>query len=201
MTQCPAWLAEKLPDPTAAHERLTITRYADVDTFGANGFALKSAAFSHGEALDPSFTADEEDAVAPPLEWTAPPAAAEELVLVVEDPAGRGDRAQLHWLAWGFPPQQGKLLEGETPPFAGKNAAGNSDWLLPKLDIGDPAHEYVFQLFAIDRPLGLMPGADASEVFDAIDGHVVGAALLSATYEPDDLDEWLDETEDEDLPE
>ena len=201
MTDCPAWLAEKLPAPAPAHSGLAIARYADADTIGADGFALKSAAFENGGALDPSFTADEEDAVAPPLEWTAPPSAAEELVLVAEDPAGRGDKSQIHWLAWGFPAQKGKLLEGETPPFAGKNAAGNSEWLLPKLDIGDPAHEYVFQLFAIDQTLGLMPGAGAAEVFDAIDGHVVAAAVLSGNYLPEDLDEWADDEADDDWDE
>ncbi len=198
MTDCPAWLADSLPRSTPQHTSLAVARYADVATLAANGFALKSPAFEDGGALDPSFTADEEDAVAPPLEWNQPPAGTQELVLVVEDPAGRNDQAHLHWLAWGFAPQQGKLLEGESPPFAGKNAAGNSEWLLPKLDIGDPAHDYVFQLFAIDRPLGLLPGAGADEVFAAIEGHVLGAAVLSATYQPQDLDDLIGENGDDD---
>ena len=197
MTDCPAWLADKLPEASPLHGRLAVARLADADTLGAEDFSLRSAAFRDGDALDPSFTADEEDAVAPPLEWSTPPSGAEELVLVAEDPAGRGDKAHLHWLAWGFAPQQGKLLEGESPPFAGKNAAGNSEWLLPKLDIGDPAHDYVFQLFAIDRPLGLMPGAGADEVFAAMEGHVLAAAVLNATYEPEDLDAWSEEDDEE----
>lgn len=195
MTDCPAWLANKLPEAKPQHARLAIARYADADTLGADGFALTSAAFEDGAALDPCFTADEEDAVAPPLEWSEPPSGTEELVLVAQDPAGRNDQAHLHWLAWGFAPQKGKLLEGESAPFAGKNAAGNSEWLLPKLDIGDPAHDYVFQLFAIDRPLGLMPGASADEVFAAIEGHVIGAAVLTAKYEPEDLGDLIDEND------
>lgn len=191
MTDCPAWLADRLPAAKPYHARLAVARYGDADTIGANDFKVTSAAFKNGAALDPSFTADEEDAVAPPLEWSVPPTGTEELVLVAEDPAGRGDQAQLHWLAWGFAPQQGKLLEGESPPFSGKNAAGNSEWLLPKLDIGDPAHDYVFQLFAIDRAVGLMPGAGAGEVFAAIDGHVLAAAVLSASYEPEALNESM----------
>lgn len=191
MTDCPAWLAEKLPEAKPHHAQLAVAQYADAETLGVDGFTLTSAAFQNGGALDPCFTADEEDAVAPPLEWTTPPAGTEELVLVVQDPAGRNDQPHLHWLAWGFAPQQGKLLEGESAPFAGKNAAGNSEWLLPKLDIGDPAHDYVFQLFAIDRPLGLMPGAGVDEVFSVLDGNVLGAAVLTAKYEPEDLDDLL----------
>lgn len=191
MSDCPAWLANKLPEAKPQHARLAVAQYADAQSLGVDGFTLKSAAFEDGGALDPCFTADEEDAVAPPLEWSEPPSGTEELVLVAQDPAGRGDQAHLHWLAWGFAPQKGKLLEGESAPFAGKNATGNSEWLLPKLDIGDEAHDYVFQLFAIDRPLGLMPGAAADEVFSAIDGHVLGAAVLSASYVPEDLEDLI----------
>lgn len=194
MTDCPVWLADRLPEAKPYHARLAVAQYARADTIGANDFVLTSAAFKDGGALDPSFTADEEDAVAPPLEWSEPPTGTEDLVLVAEDPVGRGDQAHLHWLAWGFAPQQGKLLEGESPPFAGKNAAGNSEWLLPKLDLGDPAHDYVFQLFAIDRPLGLRPGAGEDEVFAALDGHVLAAAVLSASYEPEALEDLIGET-------
>ncbi|TNE45676.1 MAG: YbhB/YbcL family Raf kinase inhibitor-like protein, partial [Sphingomonadales bacterium] len=52
---------------------------------GRGGLKLASPAFAPGAELDPCFTADEEDAVAPPLEWTAPPPGAMELVVIVED--------------------------------------------------------------------------------------------------------------------
>ena len=62
---------------------LALARIGAPELIGAEGFALRSAAFENGEALDPSFTADEEDSVAPPLEWSNPPAGSLELVLVV----------------------------------------------------------------------------------------------------------------------
>ena len=52
---------------------LAIARFGSEKLLGRSGFALTSPAFQHGGELDPSFTAIEEDAVAPPLEWTAPP--------------------------------------------------------------------------------------------------------------------------------
>ena len=33
-----------------------------------------------------------------------------------------GAEPACHWLVWGLAPQKGQLLEGETPPRAGKNA-------------------------------------------------------------------------------
>ena len=154
----PAWLGKALRNVRAGHGKLVVAKLGDEGMVGKSGFALTSAAFENGGALDPSFTADEEDAVAPPLEWSAPPPGTQELVLVVEDPDAPAPEPFCHWLVWGLPGQKGKLLEGEVPPRVGKNSFGNSEWLLPDPPTGHGAHDYVFQLFALDLPLVLMPG-------------------------------------------
>jgi len=178
----PAWLGKALRSARAGHARLAVARLGGDELLHRGGFDLRSAAFDDGEALDPSFTADEEDAVAPPLEWSAPPPGARELTLVVEDPDAPAAEPFCHWLVWGLPPQRGKLLEGEAPPRVGKNAFGNSEWLLPAPPAGDAPHDYVFQLFALDEPVALMPGATRDELIAAMRGHVIAAAVLTATY-------------------
>ena len=192
----PAWLGKALKNVRAGHGKLAIAHLAGEDLLNKGGFKLASPAFRDGEALDPSFTAGEEDAVAPPLEWTTPPAGAQELAIVVEDPdapqSAHGPEPFCHWLIWGLAPQQGKLLEGEAPPRVGKNSFGNSEWLLPDPPTGHGPHDYVFQLFALDRPLTLMPGATRGDLVEAMQGHVIAAAVLTATYvrsDEDDL-EW-----------
>ncbi len=129
----------------------------------------------------------------PPLEWSNPPAGSLELVLVVEDPDASGAEPACHWLVWGLAPQQGQLLEGETPPRVGKNSQANSEWLLPRLPQGEK-HDFVFQLFALDTPLEVAPGATRNTLLAAMEGHVIGVALLTATYEPaeDEDGEWDD---------
>lgn len=194
----PDWLVKALPGLAGSHAVLAAAQVADGALLGKSGFALTSPAFANGEMLDPSFTADEEDAVAPPLEWSAPPAGSQELVLVVEDPAGRGGgqpgEAQCHWLVWGLAAQRGKLLEGEVPPRVGKNAKRNSEWLLPEPPHDDPPHSYVFQLFALDLPLTLMPGASRGDLVSAMQGHVLGMALLTAQYAREEEDgDWDDD--------
>jgi Raf kinase inhibitor-like YbhB/YbcL family protein len=172
----------------SGHSSLAIARLATPELLGAGGFELSSAAFEDGEELDPCFTAYEEDAVAPPLEWSAPPGGAMELVLVVEC----ADTGACHWAVWGLAPQKGQLLEGEIPPLVGKNALGNSEWLLPKPPVGEK-HGFMFQLFALDAPLALSPGSKLDALLDAMDGHVVGVAMLTATFEPEEDDgEWGD---------
>ena len=189
----PDWLLAALPAVPGGHAGLAIGRLAQAQMLGRGGLALTSPAFAAGEALDPSFTADEEDAVAPPLEWTAPPAGTQELALIVEEPAAAGGPAACHWLVWGLPGQRGKLLEGEVPPRTGKNARGNSEWLLPAPPRGGAPHSYVFQLFALDLPLTLMPGAGRDDLVRAMQGHVIGAALLTATYAREEEGEGWDE--------
>lgn len=195
----PAWLGKALINVRAGHGRLAIVKLGGEGLIGKDGFDLTSPAFANGEELDPSFTADEEDAVAPPLEWTAPPAGTQELVLIVEDADAPGAEPFCHWLVWGLAPQRGKLLEGETPPKVGKNAFRNSEWLLPDPPTGHGSHDYVFQLFALDSAIPLAPGATRADLMAAMDGHVIGAAILTGTYarrEDDDEDgDWGDAAE------
>lgn len=194
MTDFPDWLTSALP-PSARHPGLAITSLGDARLLSRGGFKLSSPAFDAGEELDPCFSAQEEDAVAPPLEWSAPPAGSQELVVIVEDASSAGDTPQCHWLVWGLAGQRGKLLEGEVPPRTGKNAFGNSEWLLPDPPEGETRH-YVFQIFATELPLTLMPGASREELIAAIKGFVTGCAVLHSPFTGIAADEW-DEDEEE----
>ena len=187
-TGAPAWIQQAVGGEVSAE--LTAARVAEEKALGRGGFALSSPAFRHGGELDPSFTACEDDAVAPPLEWTAPPPGTQELVLVVED-VSKGD---IHWLVWGLPGQRGALFEGEVPPRTGKNGRGNSEWLLPDPPIG-VEHRYAFQLFALDLPLTLMPGATHADLVKNMQNHVIGLAILSARFEGHEVEEWDAEDE------
>lgn len=189
-----AWLAPALNNVRAGHGKLSVTALVGEREFGRSGFSLSSPAFADGEGMDPCFTAQEEDAVAPPLEWSAPPSGSQELVIIVEDADSGGAAPACHWLVWGLAPQKGKLLEGEVPPRVGKNALKNSEWLLPDPKSEEAPHDYVFQIYALDLPLTLMPGAGREELVAAMRGHVIGAAVLTGTYaRHDDEDEAWDE--------
>ncbi|MGB7408126.1 MAG: YbhB/YbcL family Raf kinase inhibitor-like protein [Pontixanthobacter sp.] len=196
--EVPTWLASALIRPHAGHAKLTVARLADEKTFGRGGFKLTSPAFDNGEALDPCFTADEEDAVAPPLEWNAPPPGSQEIVILVEDADTNDDTLTCHWSAWGLPGQKGVLLEGETPPRVGKNSKRNSDWLLPAPPENDDAHQYVFQIFALDLPMTLMPGAGYVDLVKGMENHVVAAAVLTGTYKREENDGDSDDRDEPD---
>ena len=187
------WLTKSLP-PAARHAGLAVAKLGNERTFERGGFKISSPAFEPGEELDPCFTADEEDAVAPPLEWSTPPSGAMELAIIVEDATSDGPEPRCHWLVWGLAPQKGMLLEGEMPPRTGKNSLGNSDWLLPDLP-HQQTHHFVFQLFALELPLTLMPGASREDLFAAMEGQVVASSVLVAQYtrSEEDEEDWDDD--------
>lgn len=192
MNSVPDWFNSALPQ-AARNPGLALAKLGNERAYGKGGLALTSPAFEPGSELDPCFTADEEDAVAPPLEWSAPPPGTQELVVIVEDATTSSDDPRCHWLVWGLPGQRGKLLEGEVPPRTGKNSLGNSEWLLPDLPVGEP-HTFVFQMFALDLPLTLMPGASRNELMAQLDGHVVASHALVAQYtKSDNDDDWDDD--------
>lgn len=180
MTDFPDWLSSELP-PAARHPGLAVAQLGDKRALARGGFALKSPAFREGEPLDPCFTAQEEDAVAPPLEWSAPPPGSQELIVIVEDATEHSSAPRAQWLVWGLAGQKGMLLEGEVPPRTGKNAAGNSEWLLPDPPVGETRH-FVFQIFATELPLTLMPGATRDELIASIKGFVTACAVLYAPF-------------------
>lgn len=197
MTDFPVWLASHVPAP-GRHPGLAVAALGSAQTLGRGGFALTSPAFRAGEELDASFTAGEEDAVAPPLEWSAPPPGTQELVIVVEEASAKGNEPACHWLVWGLAGQRGKLLEGEVPPRTGKNAFGNSEWLLPDVPHGETRH-YLFQIFATDLPLVLMPGASRAELLASLQGTITACAVLHATFTGGAEDDDADWDEDEDF--
>ncbi|MFC4295762.1 YbhB/YbcL family Raf kinase inhibitor-like protein [Novosphingobium tardum] len=178
----PGWLGRALRGARAGHAKLAVARLGDEDLLGAGGFSLTSPAFADGEELDPMFTADEEDACAPPLAWTDPPAGTEGLVLLVEDPDAPGAEPFVHLLGWGMEPEAGEILEGEDPPVVGRNSLELDAWLAPDPPAGHGPHDYVFQLFALDIPMELAPGSDRDAILDEMEGQILAVAVLTGTY-------------------
>ena len=191
MSDLPDWLNASIPAP-ARHGGLAIAQLGSERNLGRGGFKLSSPAFGTGEELDPCFSAQEEDAVAPPLEWTAPPPGSQELIVIVEDGSSDGAEPTCHWLVWGLKGQKGMLLEGEVPPRVGKNAKGNSEWLLPDPPVGE-TRQYVFQLFATELPLTLMPGATRDDLIASLKGTITGCAVMVAPFTGSEAEEWVDD--------
>jgi len=128
--------------------------------------------------------------LSPGLRWNAAPGAAA-WAIILEDPDAHGPRPFVHWLIWNIPAAATSLEEGlpatgrvAAPAGAlqGRNGAGGLGYFGPHPPAGTGVHRYHFQVFALDRPLDLAPGAGRDAVVAAMKGHVVAAGDLVGAY-------------------
>jgi len=126
------------------------------------------------------------DGVAPPLSWT-PVEGAATYVVIMEDPDAAAPRPFVHWLAWNLTEPmtpEGLHEEIKLPNgvVQGANSRGSVGYFGPRPPVGDPPHRYHFQVFALDRPLDILPGSDRDTLLAAMRGHVLAEGELIGTY-------------------
>jgi Raf kinase inhibitor-like YbhB/YbcL family protein len=152
--------------------------------------SVSSAAWKPGQAI-PAQYSEYADGVSPPVRWNAVEGAAA-YALIVEDPDAKQIKPFTHWLAWNIPATTTELPEGLqeqlrlTEPegvLQGANDRGSPGYFGPRPPEGDPPHHYHFQVFALDKPLDLPPGADRNQLLSAMQGHVLAKGELVGTYQ------------------
>jgi len=149
-------------------------------------FELTSSAFAQGRAIPGRYTCDGPN-VSVPLEWSDPPAGTDSFVLIVDDPDAPGG-TWVHWVLYDLPGSIRRLPEGvpakKTLPDGSKQGVND----FRKIGYGGPcpprgpAHRYYFTLYAVDRAVGLPPGATKAKLLEAIGGHTLGEAQLTGRY-------------------
>jgi len=129
--------------------------------------------------------------ISPKLSWSPGPVGTKSYVLLVEDPDGGGTTPIVHWLAYNIPPEIHALTHSlrnigdPTSPLGmlqGWNDHGSLGYTGPRPPPGGPAQRFVFQLFALDRILGLHAGAHRDQVLRAMRGHVLKKADFTVVY-------------------
>ncbi len=124
----------------------------------------------------------------PALAWAGIPEGTAELVLIVQDPDAPLLRPVTHLIAMGIAPGDG-LPEGALAPRAGSSVAfgvgsfGRAGYAGPRPVRGHGPHRYVFQMFALDRPLSFPATPGLAGVVSAMAGTVLSQGLLTGTYE------------------
>ena len=148
---------------------------------------LTSTAFAAGERIPAQYTGDGQS-LSPPLSWTAPPADAQELILICDDPDAPSGTFT-HWLLYGLSPQATSLPEGLPPQPTleqpacrqGVSSARRVGYVGPAPPPGKP-HRYQFTLYALSAPSGLPPGASKPQVESALADKVLAQTTLEGLY-------------------
>ncbi|MGI4981742.1 MAG: YbhB/YbcL family Raf kinase inhibitor-like protein [Janthinobacterium lividum] len=128
------------------------------------------------------------DNVSPPLAWQGVPAGTRSFAIVMTDPDGRNGLGVVHWVHYGLPGDLIRLAEGagtaaDLPGRGGRNSGDTLDYHGPCPPLGEVAHHYVIQIFALDLLPEALPLAMKREaLFAAMEGHVLAATSVVQRY-------------------
>jgi Raf kinase inhibitor-like YbhB/YbcL family protein len=147
---------------------------------------LTSTAFEDSAVIPPKYDGVE-TGITPPLSWINTPAGTQSFTLLLHDlePAPMHNTADItHWLVFNIPGTATSLPEGikvgaQLPDGStqAKNVRGIAGYMGPEAP--PPLyHHYVFELYALDTKLNLGPDATRAQVMEAMQGHVLGKAVL-----------------------
>src|SRR3954467_6494537 len=157
---------------------------------------MTTTAWEDGGVIPDKYTmAAGANAVAPELKWSQVPAGTQSFVLLMHDPEPvlqKGSKMDItHWLIWNIPATSTGLAEGvaagELPAGSRQVSLRSNAYMGPGAGPG-PYHHYTFELYALDTKLDVPQGtpqeaaATRTAVVNAMDGHVLGKAVLVARF-------------------
>lgn len=157
---------------------------------------MTTTAWQDGGVIPDKYTqAAGPSAVSPALSWSQVPAGTQSFVLLMHDPEpvlAKGSKMDItHWLVWNIPGTSTGLPEGvaagELPDGTRQVSLRANAYMGPGAPPG-PYHHYTFELYALDIKLEVPQGqpqqaaATRQAVVDAMDGHVLGKAVLVARF-------------------
>ncbi|HEX8968224.1 MAG TPA: YbhB/YbcL family Raf kinase inhibitor-like protein [Chloroflexota bacterium] len=159
-------------------------------TATARVFALQSSAFVDGAALPVDYTCDGAGQ-SPPLAWSgAPPGTTAYALIELDTDASTASEPVTQWLLYNMPRTVTQLAAGVPPrPLLtngsqqGLNSHQSVGYSSPCPDKGGTTHRVTFDLFAQDGYVTLETGAAVDAVRDALAGHTLSQAQLTATVQ------------------
>jgi len=157
---------------------------------------MTTTAWEDGGVIPDKYTlAAGANAVSPELKWSQVPAGTQSFTLLMHDPEPvlqKGSKMDItHWLIWNIPATSTGLAEGiaagELPDGSRQVSLRSNAYMGPGAGPG-PYHHYTFELYALDTKLDVPQGtpqdaaATRTAIVNAMDGHVLGKAVLVARF-------------------
>jgi Raf kinase inhibitor-like YbhB/YbcL family protein len=159
------------------------------ETQATGKLAVSSPSFANNAGMPMKFS-EYADGVSPALAWSTVPNA-KSYAIIMEDPDAKPALPFVHWVAWNIPADVMRLPDGvqEQPRLTepegvlqGRNTRGSTGYYGPRPPVGEAAHHYHFQVFALDAKLDVPFGADRDQVLAAMQGHVLAKGELVGKY-------------------
>ena len=129
--------------------------------------------------------------ISPALEWSGAPAATKSFAVTLYDPDAPTGSGWWHWVMFNIPANVSRLPAGAGDPARqwmpgvtqGITDFGKPGYGGPCPPEGDPPHQYIFTVHALDvEKLDVPENATAAFIGFHIHGHRLGSAVLSGRY-------------------
>jgi len=167
--------------PAAPAMTLTVAGFPDGGQIPVK-YSQAAPGVATGEGLSPAIT------------WANVPAGTQSFVLNMHDmdlARNKTTDDQAHWIVWNIPATSTGLPEGvprgaQLADGAYQFSATGQMYRGPGAPATGPHHHYVFEIFALDMKLDVVPAADAFEsranVMKAMQGHILGKAVYGGLF-------------------
>jgi Raf kinase inhibitor-like YbhB/YbcL family protein len=147
----------------------------------ADAFELSSPGLSDGGTLSSIHAGSQNRCggsnISPALQWRNAPVGTRSLAITLFDPDGANGLGVVHWVMYGIPASITSLAAGAEPPAGarvGLNVSGQAAYRGPCPPVGEIAHHYVVQIYALDlEPDALPAGLTRDALHAAIKSHVL----------------------------
>jgi Raf kinase inhibitor-like YbhB/YbcL family protein len=157
---------------------------------------LSSSVLKDGGVVPDKYSGASQAPMVPPLSWTNTPANTQSFVLIIHDVdvvMGRGLGDNPHWIVFNIPGTATSIAEAPaaTPVLPagsvqmsrpGRGGAPASTGYFPPSPPPGFVHHYNFDLYALDTTLPLTGTATRDEIQKAMEGHVIGKAVLQTSF-------------------
>ncbi|TPG91383.1 YbhB/YbcL family Raf kinase inhibitor-like protein [Pseudomonas caspiana] len=124
----------------------------------------------------------------PALNWNAGPAGTLSYAIVMHDPDGQKGQGVDHWVHYGIKATTHQIAAGVGAKSAlegvsGTNSKGTTGYMGPCPPVGDSAHHYIIQLYALDlAPDALPAGLTRAQLLEKIKDHVLRNSSVVRRY-------------------
>jgi Raf kinase inhibitor-like YbhB/YbcL family protein len=125
----------------------------------------------------------------PDLSWSGAPANTKSFALTVFDPDAPTGVGFWHWLVVNIPPSVTSLAAGASQNLPAGAVQGHSDYGTsghggPCPPEGDPAHRYIFTVYALDIPEvpGFGTNSTGAFLMFSLRGHILGQGTYTGLY-------------------
>lgn len=159
------------------------------ETEAKGRLAVASSSFAANGMMDDRYT-EYADGVSPALSWK-PVTGAKSYAVIMEDPDAKPVTPFVHWVMWNIPASITSVPEGVQEQarlsdpdgvLQGRTTRGAPGYYGPKPPVGETAHRYHFQVYALDTMLEVPFGADRDQVLAAMQGHVLAKGEIVGRY-------------------